>query len=220
MNNRIIPILIVIVLSGCVAKPNCNPALVNLQENLNAVDVYYSDGAYEEDIKAIVMDADIYLTKTLNLMRHDKPAIIFDIDDTLLSNIQIYQRMNYRFRSTAWQQWVNRAQIPAIPPVQSLFMKFKDKADIFIITGRNVLQRAQTMRNLEHVGYSGWKTIFFKEAWDRELNAEQFKTKIINQLIVSEGYQVIANFGDQESDFKASIQGRNFKLPNYLYVTQ
>lgn len=217
---RIITLLILFALTGCTVTTTQTPPLVNLHKNLIAVDAYYTDGGYEKEVEAIARQADRYLQQTLKSGRYDKPALVFDIDDTLLNNAAFYKSMNYRFRSTNWQQWVNAANIPAIRPMLELYDAYKGELDIFIITGRNVFQRAQTLRNLEKAGYSDWKAVFFKEAWDRDLNAEEYKLKIINQLISTEGYQVIGNFGDQASDFKARIQGRSFKLPNYLYVTK
>ena len=73
-------------------------------------------------------------------------------------------------------------------------------------------------RNLETQGIDGATTVIFKQAWDRELKASEYKKKVMTQLIEEGGYQIIANIGDQESDFSVKIPGKNFKQPNYLYV--
>jgi len=206
---------------GCTAKVTTTQSnLVNLQQNKQAVDTYYTEGQYISDVASIVEGASKYLNSALASGKYSKPAIVFDVDDTLLANNQIYKDMGYSFSLRMWRQWINMAQIPSIDPMRELYATFVGDVDIFIITGRNVLQKSQTLRNLKEAGYGGWKTVFFRQQWDVDLTAELYKSKIISQLINEEGYQIIANFGDQESDFGVTIQGKNFKLPNYLYITK
>lgn len=207
--------------TGCtVQKTVTDPALVNLQQNKAAIVTYYDTGKYEEEIKSIATEAENYINRILKSGRYNKPAIIFDIDDTLLNNYPFYQRTGFRFSSSTWKQWVNIGEIPSIKAMHGLFLTYVDKIDVFIITGRSVFQRAQTIRNLKSQGYDGWKNIFFKEEWDRGLSAKQYKYRILKQIVEKDKYQFIANFGDQESDFAYPINGRNFKLPNYLYITK
>jgi len=210
----------IIIAAGCSAKITTNPPLVNLQLNKIAVAAYYADGQYDAEVVKLAKEADVYLAKTIASGKYDKPAIIFDIDDTLLNNYPVYKRMGFRFSPSIWKQWVNLGSSPAIEPIQALYAKYVDDVDVFIITGRNVFQKAQTTRNLKHAGYKDWTNLFFKEEWDRKLTAEQYKTRIVSQLVKENGYQIIANFGDQESDFGVDILGKKFKLPNYLYVTR
>lgn len=210
-----------LLLTACTANRQCDETLRNLQQNRADVDAYYSNGAYEKEVAAIAMEADQYIEKAVSSGSYAKPALIFDIDETLLDNHTFYkERLRYRFSPTLWKQWVNIGQAPALEPVRDIFLKYKDQMDIFIITGRNILQRAQTLRNLKGQGIDGWTTIFFKQAWDRELSAREYKKRIVQQLKEKEGYTFIANIGDQESDLGAAIQGKNFKLPNYLYITK
>lgn len=210
----------IFIIIGCSAKKNTNSNLVNLQLNKAAVAAYYADGQYDADVTKISEEADVYLAKTIKSGKYIKPAIIFDIDDTLLNNYPVYKRMGFRFSPSIWKQWVNLGTIPAIIPMQALYAKYIEQVDVFIITGRNVFQKSQTTRNLKSVGYQGWTTIFFKEEWDRKLTAKQYKMRIISQLIEENGYQIIASFGDQESDFGRDISGKEFKLPNFLYITK
>jgi len=100
-----------------------------------------------------ITKADTYIEKALQSGKYDKPAIIFDIDDTLLDKHIFYERIGFRFISSAWRQWIDYAKIPALPPTRDLFVKYVDKVDIFIITSRSVMLRAQTLRNLEAQGY-------------------------------------------------------------------
>ncbi|QJB57708.1 HAD family acid phosphatase [Pseudodesulfovibrio sp. zrk46] len=212
-------IILVMILTGCTAQITTTNGPVNLQTNMDAVAAYYN-GQYDKDVLKLSIEADIFIAKTLKSRQYNKPAIVFDVDDTLLNNYSFYQRNGFQFRRSLWEQWVNMANIPAIAPIQSLYAKYVDRVDIFIVTGRNVFQRSQTLRNLKGQGYDNWTGIFFKEEWDRKLTAKQYKTRIINQIQNTSDVQIIANFGDQESDFGSDIIGRSFRLPNLLYVTE
>jgi len=214
-------VLILISSAGCASHSTNEVQLpVNLQENLFNVAQYYEKGAYDRDVKAIVAKVDDYIDQSLKTKTYHKPAIVFDIDETLLNNQPMYQQTGYRFIPSVWKRWVDSAEIPAVDPVRDLYLKYVDRVDVFIVTGRNVFQRAQTMRNLKNRGIHGATMVFFKEAWDKDLTALEYKTKVVQQLVDKEGYEVIANIGDQSSDFGATIQGTNFKLPNYLYISR
>lgn len=213
-------ILAILLTAGCVAKKNSTSDLVNLQSARVAVDDYYKNGRHIEDVKHIAKEGRAYIESQLSSGKYSKPAIIFDIDDTLLNNHNVFMEMQYCFSSRIWERWINMAQIPAINPMLELYTSLNSKVDIFIITGRNILQKSQTVRNLKDVGYSDWTNLFYRQKWDIEFSAMTYKSRILKQLIEKDNYQIIANFGDQESDFGVAIPGKNFKLPNYLYVTK
>ena len=207
--------------TGCVAKKtNTNPNLVNLQQAKIAVKEYYTSGQYLEDVTVIASEGRAYIESELASGKYDKPAVVFDIDDTLLNNHQVFSDMQYGFSTRAWRRWINMAKIPATEPILELYKSIVGDVDVFIITGRNILQKSQTTRNLKKEGYEGWTNLFFRQKWDIDLTAMEYKARIIKQLVEEDGYQIIANFGDQESDFGGVIPGRNFKLPNYLYITK
>lgn len=206
--------------TGCVAKKtDTNPGLVNLQQAQVAAKEYYT-GQYLEDVTVIANEGRAYIESELSSGKYDKPAVVFDIDDTLLNNHPVFSDMQYCFSARAWRRWINMARIPAIEPMLELYKSIVGDVDVFIITGRNILQKSQTTRNLKRDGYGEWTNLFFRQKWDVDLTAMEYKARIIKQLVEEDGYQIIANFGDQESDFGGVIPGRNFKLPNYLYITK
>ncbi len=207
--------------TGCVAKKtDTNPGLVNIQQAKATIKEYYTSGKYIEDVTAVANEGRAYIESELASGKYDKPAVVFDIDDTLLNNHKIFMDMQYCFSPRAWKRWINMARIPAIEPMLELYKGIVGDVDVFIITGRNILQKSQTTRNLKRDGYEEWTNLFFRQKWDVELTAMEYKGRIIKQLVEEDGYQIIANFGDQESDFGTTIPGRNFKLPNYLYITK
>ena len=217
----VVLILALFLATGCASKKtNNNPYLVNIQEARVAVHKYYTDGQYLEDVAAIAKEGQAYIESELASGKYDKPAVIFDIDDTLINNHQVFMDMQYSFSSREWQRWINMAQIPALEPMLELYKAINGDVDVFIITGRNILQKSQTIRNLKNDGYDNWTNLFFRQKWDIDFTAMEYKSRIITQLVEKDGYQIIANFGDQESDFGGISTGRKFKLPNYLYITK
>src|SRR5512147_2830268 len=81
------------------------------------IDTYYgttadSDGVYQafpqspyaRDLARIDADARRYIDRAARTARHhgEKPAVVFDIDDTLLLSLDYEKRYNYTYNSTTW----------------------------------------------------------------------------------------------------------------------
>jgi predicted secreted acid phosphatase len=94
----------------------------------------------------------------------------------------------------------------------------KNNVEVFFITGRNPVDAPGTERNLREVGYETWTTIYYKPEGEQRSSAS-FKTGIRKQL-VAEGYTIVANIGDQESDLSGGAAERTFKLPNPFYLVK
>ncbi len=204
--------------AGCVSQSH-EISLVNIQQARSAVITYHSSGQYERDIELISNDAMRYLKRTIASGKYDKPAIVFDIDETLLSNYSAQQEMGFNFNPRYWRYWVNLSKAPAIKPILRLYNYALEKdIDVFIITGRKKANQKQTVMNLTQQGYHDWTNLFFKEKWDEERAAADYKSRIRKQLVEHDGYQIIANVGDQESDLTGGFAQKVFKLPNYIYI--
>jgi len=211
-------IIIFLFTAGCTARP-VQPVLVNIQQARAAVEAYHANGQYLHDIKVIINDLRKHIEETLASDKYTKPAIVFDIDETLLSNYQAEKEMGFNFSPRYWRYWVNMSKAPAIEPVKILYdFAVSKELTVFIITGRKVSVRQQTVRNLKQEGYSHWTNLFFREKWDEKKTAQQYKTAIRKQLSEQDEYQIIANLGDQESDLAGGYAVRTFKLPNYMYI--
>ena len=76
----------------------------------------------------------------------------------------------------------------------------------------------KTELNLHQAGYTGYTDIYLPNASELSLSSAEYKTKIRQQL-TDEGYDIILNIGDQDSDFAGGYADHIDKIPNYLYST-
>jgi hypothetical protein len=59
--------------------------------------------------------------------------------------------------------------------------------------------------------------VIVRKDTERNLSAAEFKSAKRKELTLN-GYNIIANIGDQSSDLYGGNSGYKIKLPNYLYV--
>ncbi|MGH2465994.1 MAG: HAD family acid phosphatase, partial [Candidatus Limnocylindrales bacterium] len=173
-------------------------------------------------------------------------AIVLDVDDTTLAtwNYEIASNWDYVPASNA--TYVNGELFPAVPGMVKLAKIAKAEGyAIFFITGRGALQEAATLGNLtdsDSIGLdAGYPTpttlsdgedgLFTKPAladYPAYLTAackgdpggvcttDHYKAAT-RAHIISEGYDIVANIGDQFSDLSGGHEDRTFKMPNPNY---
>ncbi len=183
---------------------------------------YVNSGEYAKDLGAVALKASKYLAKRLN-QKAAKPgqklAIVFDIDETTLINLPHFIANDFGYVPAVWERYVASAQAKAIVPVQvSYDMAVRADVAVFFITARKESQRASTEKNLVQVGYDAWTKIYFAPD-DSQQSMRRFKTGIRKQ-ITAEGFTIIANIGDQESDLGGGYAEKTFKLPNPIYLVK
>ena len=177
---------------------------------------YYDSGAYLADLQLAAWPAIPWINE--EAPRADRPAVVFDIDETALSNWEAIKANDFGRvidgscdelpqGPCGWRAWDLRAQSTVIAPTMDVFNTARDRgAAIFFITGRDETQRAATERNLEPPGA-------------HYVSAADFKAPQ-RQAIEREGYTIIAiiaNVGDQPSDLEGGFSERTFLLPNPFY---
>jgi len=193
----------------------------NLEISKSEVLRYISSGEYAKDLSAVALKANKYLAKRLNkpTKPDEKRAIVFDIDETTLNNLPHMMANDFGYVPAVWQRWVASAQAKAIVPVQVAYdMAVRDNVDVFFITARKEADRPGTERNLRQVGYETWTNIYYIPD-DYPFSVQHFKTATRKQL-VEEGYTIILNIGDQESDLRGGYAEKTFKLPNPVYIVK
>ncbi len=173
---------------------------------------YYQDGLYEKDVSCIAKEVKEYLLT--QLPSTPNMAIVFDIDETLLSNYKSFEKNNFTFNISVTRNFHEKA----ITPMRNLY-NFAKNADfsIFLITGRREAMRQETRNNLYESGYSGWKKLFLRPNNDPLSSVKQYKTDSRKE-IEQQGYTIIANIGDQESDLRGGYALKTFKVPNPMYL--
>ena len=159
-----------------------------------------------------------------------KPAIVLDADDTTLWTYDMEDNaMHFNFDPALQDVWVQGQKFPATPAMTTL-VNAADKAGCTLIglTGRGAAQKDATLGNLAKVGYTGFTPENYYTKWatgqqPSYINCAAAKCTTIEYKsqtrahVQSQGYTIIANFGDQFSDLIGGSALVPVKLPNPTY---
>ena len=209
-------------LSGCASNRGGPGNLSLLKDEIVR---YVDSGRYAREMEMIAKDAMVWIER-----RATKPgdpgraltsklAVVFDIDETIVSNLPHMRAMDFGYLPAAWSEWLDRGEAPAIEPVREIYRRVRELGlSVIFITGRRERERVGTEKNLRAIGVEEYAMIFFKPDESKE-TSEKFKTDIRSRL-VSEGWVIIANLGDQESDLAGGFAEKTFKLPAPFYFSR
>jgi predicted secreted acid phosphatase len=205
------------VLALVAALPAREPA--NLSALKAEITRYVRSGEYERDVEAVAQAADRWVAaRAKERQAGERLAVVFDVDETLLSNWPLMHRLDLGYVPAEWTRWVDAAAAPAIEPVRRLFRAVRARGvDVIVITGRTERDRAGTERNLRAIGCGDYATLVCM-ADGAQATTAAFKTAARRRL-AEEGWVLIANLGDQESDLVGGYAEKTFKLPGPFYLT-
>ena len=199
---------------------------MNVGDAIAAAAAYHDSGAYDKDVALVARQAAAWVAERAAAVQ--KPAVVFDIDETALANWEVIKRDNFG-RPIAgpcdlaldgpcgWAAWDQLSADPAIGPTLEVFRVTRTaNATVFFITGRPENQRAATERNLREAGYEGFEKLYMVPPGAKYASAADFKAPV-RAKIEAAGYTIIANVGDQPSDLLGGHSERIFLLPNPFY---
>ncbi len=254
MGNRLViraPILLGLVwLSACatvpppVAKAPPAPAAaatvaIPADDNLNAV--AWAQTAVEHDLVylEVYRNAQQKLLAALHDTRidalpHDerdnavaglKPAVVLDIDETVLDN-SAYQarlvRSGGEYSEPDWAAWVREEAAPALPGALA-FTRFAAAHGVAVIyiSNRDKGLDAATLANLRKLGFPVSGPDAFLGLGTYVPGCEQVGTeKTCRRRLIARDYRVLMQFGDQVGDFVTVLdntpKGRRAAMQPYL----
>lgn len=215
--NRLV-FLIPLALSACVPVTN-EPR--NLSDLKTEVTEYADSETYQQDLASSVATAKPFLIKR-SKTGGEKLAVIFDIDETVLSNVPHMKEADWGYQPNDWDAWVATAKGPALVPVRDVYeTALTHGYKVFFLTGRTETDRAGTVRNLRLQGMGTFEKLILRprKGTAPYEKAVDFKTKVRSDL-TAKGYTIVANFGDQDSDLEGGFAERTYKLPNPFYKIQ
>jgi len=196
---------------------------------IGKVTIPSSTSNYARQMKQIVADAEAYLAQAARHYHgNGKPALVFDIDDTLLNTYDYTLAQQFGFDPATNLAWIDDAAFPAVFYMpQLLSFAAKDGYSIFYITGRPQSQTAATVKDLTSAGYAAPAAgrLFLKPpsppsylhcAAAPTCTTTEYKSGT-RMHISSLGYTIVADFGDQFSDLLGGDAGHQVKLPNPMY---
>lgn len=181
---------------------------------------YHDSGEYKKDLETVSTKAIDYLKQRVaaNKNQKKKLAIILDIDETSLSNYEDIRAADFGGSIEQIQLSEDKGTDPAISPTLKLYQYAKENnVAVFFITGRFEQEREATARNLEAAGYKNWDGLILRDGEYTKSPASVYKTAMRKKL-ESEGYDIVLNIGDQESDLRGGYSDKTFKLPNPYYL--
>ena len=205
---------VMIALSGNIAYAK-EP--VNLAAIKDELVQYHDSGEYTQDIKAVITSAMDYLKQRVSQQHNKKLAIVLDIDETSLSNYKDMLDLNFGGTYEEIQLAEDKGLDPAIESTLELYKYAKaHDVSVFFITGRSEDERTITAQNLKHEGYSSWDGLILRDGEYLKTSAEKYKVAMRRKL-VDEGYDIVLNISDQQSDIAGGYADKTYKLPNPYY---
>ncbi|CAA7038957.1 unnamed protein product [Microthlaspi erraticum] len=181
---------------------------------------YLTGKGYVVDLERVSEESMVYAS-SFGFAGDGKDIWIFDIDETLLSNLPYYLEHGCgleAFDHFKFDKWVEKGVAPAIAPSLKLYQKVKDLGyKIVLLTGRREIHRAVTVENLLNTGFRNWDELILRSSDDERKTATVYKSEKREEM-VKEGYRIRGNSGDQWSDLLGfAMSERSFKLPNPMY---
>nr|ACG40987.1 acid phosphatase 1 precursor [Zea mays] len=182
---------------------------------------YVTGVAYRSDLDLVARESAAYARAAAPLGADGRDAWVFDVDETLLSNLPYYAEHGYGaelFDHHKFDEWVERGEAAAIPSSLKLYNEVRELGfKTFLLTGRSEGHRGVTVDNLNKQGFHDWEKLVLRAAGDRKKTATVYKSEKRKEM-EQEGYRILGNSGDQWSDLLGSSMGaRSFKLPNPMY---
>ncbi len=199
--------------TGCSSSEKLS--LQNLDTAKKLVQNYYESGEFDKECKLIFDDAKSQIEK---LTLDKNSAVIFDVDETALSNYNSTKEIGFGYVRELWHNGILKADEPAIPETKKFYNWLISKnIKVIFLTGRYEEVREATIKNLIYAGYTKFDTLIVRNSQESKIPAAEFKPAKRNEL-VEKGYNIIASVGDQWSDLVGGNSGIKIKLPNYLYL--
>lgn len=132
------------------------------------------------------------------------PAVVVDIDETLLDNSPHQAKLIKTGRSfpAFWDEWIERADARPLPGSVE-FLRFADSCGVavFYVSNRDGHMLQATMRNLERHGFPQLRP-------ERFLLRTTESSKAERRRRIAEGFNILLLIGDNLNDFSEIFEGR------------
>ncbi len=212
-----------ILLLSCVSLSVYAQPPLNIVCAKNMVINYYTSGEYEQDVQQVVEKAEKFLYKRINdnnLAGHpQKLAMVLDIDDTSLSNFAVNQDDDFSNINALIEKRYAKANSPAVKPVLRLYNEaLANRVSIFFITMRPKAVESYTVTNLQNEGYTKWSALYLPSPEEAKQGSRAYKSGI-RKMLTEQGYTIILNLGDQDSDLDGGYAEYIAKIPNPMYTS-
>lgn len=153
------------------------------------------------------------LKENLNELSGEKrPAIILDIDETVLDNSPYEARLirdGVKYTEESWGEWVEERSAELIPGVQEFLLEAERLGvEVFYVSNRSIRHLEYTIENLRAFNLPGIDD-------SRVLLKEEYPDKTERRNSIKANYEVILYIGDQLSDFIEGQDGFQQDMADY-----
>jgi acid phosphatase len=153
--------------------------------------------------------------------QHLPPAVILDVDRTVLDNAPFQGELlkgNRAFNRDFWEKWVFMAKAPPVPGALE-FVKYAQSEDveIFYVTNRSAKLEQATRNNLEKLGFptkTEPDTLLMRKerGWDSD--------KSSRRRHVAKDYRILLLLGDDFNDFVSGVRGKGVTLKDRMLLAK
>ncbi len=188
---------LMLALNSCQAPRSQNTSAKN--EHLVMATLYLQTAAEARALRYQAFNlATLRLKQALSRVRFaKKPAVILDIDETILDNspYEAYLIKSNQSFPAGWAAWVNRAQAAALSGARE-FLHFADQkgVDIFYVSNRRIKFLQSTMQNLR-------KAHFPQVSKDHILLRTDTSSKEARRQAIAKTHRIVLLLGDNLNDF-------------------
>jgi hypothetical protein len=179
---------------------------------------YYKSGGHDAELNAIIDEVIPYLEKIP--VEKGKTAIVFDLDETLLSNVVLYEEIadgKIAFVDSTWGWWVRGLNSFALPTKRLYDYVVERGFVIIFITGSDDNLQGYIAENLKRNGFDTYNEFICRPKEFYNSTAFEYKSYFRKKLTEEKGYNIVANAGDQYSDMGGGYSGMFIRIPNYVY---
>ncbi len=136
------------------------------------------------------------------------PAVIVDVDETVMDNSRFQAELVLRetaYTPEAWQAWCERAEAGSVPgAIEFLTYAARRGVRVFYITNRRGPEKAGTIANLRKLGFPG---VSEETVMTREQGTTASKES--RRQAVASRYTIVLLVGDNLNDFNDDFAGKS-----------
>ncbi len=187
------------------------------------IENYHDSGKYAADQQAVATAAGEFLGPWLATTCGDtsaaacRPAVVFDIDETLLTDYELYAKYGFAPPGNLRRASINACSKAIITPTRGLLRAAqKEGVAVFLVSGRQESTRLATERCLRKSGLTGWQELILRTSSAQSLSNAAFKSRA-RAGIEAQGWRISFTIGDQLSDLTGGHAAQGFLLPNPMY---
>jgi len=222
MRNRLLIVAVLLLMTACgsvktkstadgesrdLLPQTTGAAGVESQDQLLLATIWYQKSA---EMRALYYqcyaNAETALLKNLAGARRDKkPAVVLDIDETVLDNspFQGWQILeNKSFNDESWTRWVELGRAGALPGALD-FTRYADSlgVEVFYVSNRKTTELAPTVENMKRYGFPGADS-------SHVLLKESESSKVARRARIESTHEILLLVGDNLADLDAVFEKR------------